>query len=108
MSRSPIRYVKGNYKATCDVCGKRYLASDLKQRWDGLYTCPSDYEERHPQDFVRARVDNLSVPWSRKEPTDTYISSTYAGAIPGWFSPGSTIPGLAIDIGVVPPSTFTP
>ena len=106
MSRSPIRYVKGDYKATCDVCGKRYLASDLKQRWDGLYSCPSDYEERHPQDFVRARIDNMSVPWSRRD-VDTFVAATYAGFIPGYAMPGMAIPGFSTIPDLVPPSTFT-
>lgn len=104
---SPTRYVKGDYKTTCDVCGRRYLASQLRQRWDGLMTCKDDYEERHPQDFVRARVDNLSVPWSRPEPSNTFVAADYAGAIPGYFTPGMAIPAVAKIPDLIPPSTFT-
>lgn len=43
----------------CPVCGFEYRASDFKRRWDGLMVCYEDYEERHPQDFVRAKVDDM-------------------------------------------------
>ena len=81
MSRAPIRYVRGDYKVVCDACGKRYLASQLRQRWDGLMVCPSDYEVRQPQDFVRARVDNLTVPFLRKEPQDSFSSAPFCSYV---------------------------
>lgn len=67
---SSTRYVKGDYKAVCDSCGQRFLASKLRKRWDGLIVCPADYEVRHPQDFVRAKVDIQAVPWARPESED--------------------------------------
>lgn len=33
--------------------------------------CEQDYELRNPQDFLRVRGDNPSVPWTRPE-TDTF------------------------------------
>lgn len=67
---SPTKYVKGDWKAVCDSCGQRYLASELRKRWDGLMVCSKDYEPRHPQDFVKGRAEEQSVPWSRSESTD--------------------------------------
>lgn len=67
---SPTRYVKGSWKAVCDSCGQRFLSSQLRKRWDGLMVCPKDFEVRHPQDFVRAKVDIQAVPWARPESED--------------------------------------
>lgn len=52
-------YRKQENKSCCPVCGKEYRASEFRRRWDGLWVCPKDYEERHPQDFVRARPDDM-------------------------------------------------
>ena len=66
------RYDKGDWDAICDVCGRKYKASLLQQRWDGLMCCPDDWEIRQPQDFVRGVPDPQLVPWVRDEATDTY------------------------------------
>lgn len=61
-------YVKwGDWNACCDVCGLRFKASEMQQRWDGLMVCAKDWEPRHPQDYIRVRGDNVSVPWTRPE-----------------------------------------
>jgi hypothetical protein len=65
-------YAKGDWLAICDVCGRKYKASKLQQRWDGLMCCHQDWEMRHPQDFVRGVEDRMDVPWSRDEATDTF------------------------------------
>ena len=66
------RYDKGDWTALCDVCGRKFKASKLKQRWDGLMTCQQDWETRQPQDFVRGVPDTQIVPWIRDEPTDRF------------------------------------
>lgn len=58
-------YILGEWKAVCDSCGFDFLASDLKLRWDGKYVCAKDWETRHPQEFVRARPEKITPPWSR-------------------------------------------
>lgn len=50
---------KGDNKSCCPVCGKEYRASEYRKRWDGLWVCPKDYEERHPQDFLRVKADDM-------------------------------------------------
>lgn len=62
-----MTYISGDPWKICDVCGFRYRASQTKKRWDGLIVCFADHEERHPQDFVRGRVDNQNVPDPRPE-----------------------------------------
>ena len=66
-------YKKGDWNAVCDVCGFRFKASQLRRRWDGLMTCKDDWEIRQPQDLLRSKQDHQAVPWTRPEPTDTYI-----------------------------------
>jgi len=72
MSYTP-RYDKGNWIADCDVCGRKYKASLLTQRWDGLMCCEDDWEIRQPQDFVRGVADTQIAPWLRPEPADSFI-----------------------------------
>lgn len=74
------------YKAICDRCGFEYFNYQLKKEWQGLMTCQNCWEPRHPQDFVRSKKDDQTVPWSRPEPEDIFIqvcdivkSSGYAG-----------------------------
>lgn len=54
-----MSYRKGENLSCCPVCGKQYYAGDFRLRWDGLFVCRYDYEERHPQDFVRGKADNM-------------------------------------------------
>ena len=62
----------GDYSAICDVCGLKFKASSLKERWDGLKVCKQDYEVRHPQDFLRVIPEQTKLVWTRPESTDTF------------------------------------
>ena len=72
------RYDKGDWIALCDVCGRKYKASNLKKRWDGLMCCAHDWEIRQPQDFVRGIADTQIAPWLRSEPANSFIAVTQA------------------------------
>jgi hypothetical protein len=66
--------ILGNWNALCDSCGRKYKASQLRKRWDGLMVCEEDWEQRHPQDLLRVQREQISVPWSRPYPAqDTFI-----------------------------------
>lgn len=65
--------VHGDWNAICDLCGFKFKASQLRRRWDGMRVCPEDYEERHPQDFLKGIKDNPSVPWTRPDSDETPI-----------------------------------
>ena len=67
-------YKKGDWNAICDVCGFKFKASQLRRRWDGMRVCQDDYETRHPQDLIKGKRDNSSVPWTRSEGENTVIS----------------------------------
>jgi hypothetical protein len=66
-------YNSGDWNCLCDVCGKKLKASETLHRWDGFIVCKDDWEPRQPQDFVKARTDHISVPFSRPEATDTFV-----------------------------------
>lgn len=67
-------YVAGDWNLTCDVCSKKIKASESKQRWDGFIVCEDDYEQRHPQDFVRTRQDKINVPFTRPIPPIIFVA----------------------------------
>lgn len=65
------------WNVICDVCGFKYKAYELKERWDGLMVCHLDWETRHPQDLIKIPKEDTSVPWSRPEPIDVFVAVTY-------------------------------
>lgn len=69
-------YKRGSWNAVCDVCGFEFKSDELRKNWKGLMVCREDYEQRHPQDFIRARHEDTSVPWSRPEPEDNEVLTT--------------------------------
>lgn len=101
-------YIPGDFWRICDRCGFKKRASQTFQTWDGLYVCAEDFETRHPQDFVRGRLDNQSVPNARPAPTVNVIGplttaiSAAAAAGSQTFSVDSSVRFLAADnIGVM-------
>ena len=76
MSYSP-GWKPGRYSAICDVCGFRFHSDALRDRWDGLKVCRRDWEPRHPQDFIKARKENITPPWVRPEAADTFLEVCY-------------------------------
>ena len=75
MSRN--HFVSGEWNVTCDVCSKKIKAHQARQRWDGFIVCPDDYETRHPQDFVVAKQDKISVPFQRPIPEYVFTNPPY-------------------------------
>ena len=75
MDQNDLYYIPGSWNVICDSCGKKIKASEAKQRWDGLIVCPLDFEMRQPQDFVKARADKITVPFTRPRPEDLFVFS---------------------------------
>lgn len=64
----------GNHWVECDRCGCDIRVEDAIQEWTGLWVCPDDWEERHPQDFVRGRADDMAAHEPvRPESTPTFV-----------------------------------
>jgi len=92
-------YVSGEFNVTCDVCSRKIKASESRQRWDGFRVCLDDWEPRHEQDFVRARQDKISVPFTRPIPALVFTDVVYICtiddrlAIAGLAMPGCVLAG---------------
>lgn len=67
-------YEPGNFYRICDECGFKVRASETRKRWDGKIVCTKDWEVRHPQDFVRGRIDRQRVPQPRPEAPDAFLT----------------------------------
>jgi len=62
----------GDWNALCDVCGFKFKASDLRERWDGMMVCEDDFEQRHPSDFYNPPLeDDDDTPWIRPDTAET-------------------------------------
>jgi hypothetical protein len=70
-------YKKGDHLVVCDISGQTYYASECRMTWDGKYVYKDNWEPRHPQDFVRSKTDNQSVPISRPRQEDQFIEVPY-------------------------------
>ena len=96
-------FKSGSWNITCDRCSKKTKADEIKKEWTGFLVCPVCFEHRHPQDFVRARQDKISVPFTRPRPVDVftnilypppdgnYCTATGTQAISSWGIPGCMI-----------------
>lgn len=73
-----MSYKAGQWNALCDVCGFKFKSSELKKRWDGLMVCHDDFEQDHPQKFLRVQEDRQSVPWARpRNENDILVTVCY-------------------------------
>lgn len=101
-------YKSGDWWVICDICGKKVKASDSKHRWDGYVVCKDDYENRHPQDFIRAKMDRIQVPFTRPRPTDTFAPACNGTtAIAGIAQAGCMVAGNSLNnLTPIPSSTF--
>lgn len=69
-------YISGDWNLVCDSCAKKIKASKSKHRWDGFIVCADCWEPRHSLDFIRARNDKITVPFTRLQSTD-FVSVSY-------------------------------
>jgi len=99
-------YISGDWNIICDVCSRKIKASKSKKRWDGFIVCPECYEPRHSLDFIRARADKISVPFTRPavNPNDeTFIGPAYISVGAACTPSGSqAIPNLAVPGCMIP------
>jgi len=63
----------GDWNVICDSCGRKFKASTMKKRWDGLLVCSEDFEVKHPQLSLRVHGDKQIVPLPRPEAPDIFL-----------------------------------
>ena len=73
--------ILGDYNVACQVCYQNYKASECQIRWDNLFVCPTDYETRQPQDFVRGMADRQVVYRASPNPPPNFIEIVTADEI---------------------------
>lgn len=75
----------GDYLMASDISGRVFYASEMRKRWDGAWVHHSEWEPRHPQEFITARLDPAplrevrvrgQVPDGCAVEFDLYIGST--------------------------------
>ena len=83
-------YLSGEFNLVCDRCSKKIKAHEAKHEWTGFIVCGSCYEPRHEQDFVRARMDKIIVPFQRPVPPLTFTDIPYIQlyVVTGWVDDG--------------------
>lgn len=67
------QYISGDNYVICDQCGEKHRKSVMKLRWDNMWVDPLCFELRHPQDFVRARIDKIVADIIRDRPADVFV-----------------------------------
>ena len=63
----------GDYNVVCDSCGRKFKASTMRKRWDGLLVCKEDFEVKHPQLSLKVHGDKQTVPIPRPEAEDQFL-----------------------------------
>ena len=75
-----MTFANGNRAiALCDRCGQQYKYLQLRQEWNGLFTCPSCFEPKHPQldpGYHAADAIALRDPRpARQEPVTVFVGA---------------------------------
>lgn len=70
-------YRAGTYNAICEVCGFQYKADEMRERYDGLFVCGPDFENKHPLEFSKVVVDDQTVPRPSPEPDPIFVQVEY-------------------------------
>ena len=68
-------YQPGNHWLICDSCGLKFRLSEMRMRWDKLMVCQKDWEQRHPQEFVKGIKEKIAVDIARPESEPVYITT---------------------------------
>lgn len=73
MSRD--NYKHGDYNIICDYSGFKIKRSEAGLTWDGRIVRKDFFYIRHPQDYVEGVPDDQTVPDSRTEGRDRFITT---------------------------------
>jgi hypothetical protein len=86
-----LHYKPGSFYRVCDRTGFAYRAEGTRKQWNNIIVRERSFEERQPQDFVRGRRDDQTVPEPRPRQVPSYlgVQTTIAYSItltlaPGW------------------------
>ena len=87
MPRDDPHYIPGDNWLIDDRTGFKIRARDARKEWNGLVVHQRNFEERHPQDFVKGIPEDQSVEEPRDRSPESYIGPIYIPIT------GDTLPG---------------
>ena len=64
------KYIAGDHKVLCDLCGLTFMRSETRLQWDNLLACRDCYSPKHPQLNIRGKADKQTVDIARPESED--------------------------------------
>lgn len=73
--RERDNYRHGDHNVICDYSGFKFKRSECRYTWDGFLVNKRFWEPRHPQDFVKVRGEQQSVPDTRPEESDNFLTT---------------------------------
>ena len=100
----PDKNMTREHYVRCDNTGLRVLSGDVRKQWDGLLVWKEQFDERHPQEFVRGVVDNFAVRDARPESPMAVVLAT--GTETNQTKTGSFINLIELDFGTVDYASF--
>lgn len=80
-----LHYKPGGFYRICDRTGFAVRAGRTRKQWNNIIVREQSFEERQPQDFVRGRRDDQTVPEPRPRQVPVYlgVSTTLSQAATG-------------------------
>lgn len=68
------KYRPGQNRLKCQRTGFTIYSDDARREWNGTIVRERSYEERHPQDFVKAVKDDQKPSISNPGPADRFLA----------------------------------
>lgn len=75
-----------------DVSGLKVRKSDTVKQWDGNIVDRRRADPRHPQDFVRARKEDIAVPDARPRPPEAFVGPNQSNLSAAASAGATTLP----------------
>lgn len=72
-------YKPGSWNIQCDRTGFKIKAEDARFEWNNLLVRKESFEKRHPQDYIKAKQDQIRPPFVRSQTTN-FLSSNEVSA----------------------------
>lgn len=98
-----LHYKPGSFYRICDRTGFAVRAEHTRKQWNNIIVRDRSFEERQPQDFVRGRRDDQTVPQPRPRQVNvflgiqtTVVSADTGSAFSDGFSLGFGIEGIVL------------
>ena len=86
------------HKVICDISGQTFRADEVRKNWRGQIVSLEDWEPRHPQEFLRGKLDRQTVRDPRPDVDNVSELVTASASVS---SSGNTVSLVSADIGSV-------